>query len=128
MFDLRNRTHWQFDDFITLLAQTIMLYLVAGLVFPDFPEGKTVDLREHYFAIRRRFYALLTALASVSIARDVVLNHSLPDKPNLLFHIFYIAMGIAGIAVAREWFHKVLTVVIGSVVVLYIGLLFTQLR
>ncbi len=54
MFDLRNRHDWEFDQFVVLLTQTIMLYLVAGLVFPDFKGDELVDMRAHYFRQRKR--------------------------------------------------------------------------
>ena len=118
MFDLRNRTVWQFDDFSVLLVQTILIYLLAGLVFPDFPDEKQVNLREHYFAQRRRFFSLLLATTVVSIVRDLVLNGTLPERTNLLFHFFYIAGAIGGIAIAREWFHKMIAVLTAGAVVL----------
>jgi hypothetical protein len=128
MFDLRNRTAWQFDDFMVLLAQTTMTYLLAGLVFPDFPDEKSIDLREHYFTQRRRFFTLLLGASLVSIARDLVLNHTLPERTNLLFHMIYIAVAVAGLATAREWLHKAIAVITVGTVVLYISLLFTRLR
>ncbi len=42
MFDLRNRHDWEFDQFAVLLAQTVLLYLIAGLVFPEFDGDKFV--------------------------------------------------------------------------------------
>jgi magnesium-transporting ATPase (P-type) len=128
MFDLRERTNWQFDDFTVLLAQTIVTYLLAGLVFPDFPDGKPVDLREHYFTQRPRFFALLLGTVVISIVRDLVLNHALPDRANLLFHLVYIALAIIGLSTAREWLHKVLALVTGAAIVLYVSLLFARLR
>ena len=53
MFDLRARQAWDFSDFAILLAQTIALYLLTGLVYPDFSADRAVDLRAHYFAQRR---------------------------------------------------------------------------
>ncbi len=40
MLDLRHRTDWKIDDFMVLLTQTILVYLLAGLVFPDFRTGR----------------------------------------------------------------------------------------
>ncbi|MGI8821559.1 MAG: hypothetical protein ACR2ID_11935 [Chthoniobacterales bacterium] len=128
MFGLRNRHDWQFDDFMVLLAQTITLYLAAGLVFPDFPPGEAVDLRQHYFAQRRPFFGLILLTILISIGRDLVLNHALPDRANLLFHLGYIALAVAGIASAREWLHKALALVTAAFVLLYVSLLFARLH
>lgn len=113
---------------MVLLAQTIFLYLLAGLVFPDFPDGKAVDLREHYFTQRRRFFVLLIATVLTSVVRDLVLNHSLPDRANLLFHVVYLILAVSGLVVAREWFQKALALGTATAVVLYISLLFARLR
>ncbi len=128
MFDLRNRHEWQFDDFMVLLAQTILIYLLAGLVFPDFPDEKAIDLRAHYFEQRQRFFTLLLMSVLVSLARDLVLNHALPDPANLAFHGAYSAIAIAGLVSAREWLHKALALVTAAAVLLYVGLLFARLR
>lgn len=128
MFGLRHRTDWKIDDFMVLLTQTILVYLLAGLVLPDFPDGKEVDLREHYFTQRPRFFALLLGAAVISIIRDLVLNHALPDRANLLFHFGYIAIAIVEIASAREWLHQALALVTAATVVFYVSLLFAQLR
>jgi len=128
MFGLRSRHDWRFDEFLVLLTQTILLYLIAGLVFPDFPENETVDLREHYFRQRKRFFALLIAAAIVSILRDVVLNHALPDRTNLTFHVIYIVAAIGAILTANEWYHKALALFTAAAFVNYITILFGRLQ
>ncbi len=128
MFDLRDRHDWEFDQFIVLLTQTIFIYLVAGLVFPEFGGHETIDLRAHYFRQRKRFFGLLVATAVVSIYRDWVLSHALPSAPNLAFHLAFIALAVSAIATAREWYHQLLAVFIAGLFLLYIVLLFTRLH
>ncbi len=128
LFELRDRREWEFAHFLVLLAQTVILYLLAGLVFPDFPEDKAVDLRDHYFAQRRRFFAFLVVAVLLSVCRDLVLDHALPDAANLAFHILYLVLAMIGFISAREWLHKALTIVTASAVVLYVTLLFARLR
>lgn len=45
MFGLRNRHEWDFSAYAVLLAQVIILYLLAGLIYPDFVLDQEVDLR-----------------------------------------------------------------------------------
>lgn len=127
MFDLRNRHEWQFSYFAILLAQTIALYLLAGLVYPEFNEGAEVDLRQHYFAQRRHFFSLAIASTLISISRDLVLNHALPHPLNLGFHIFYIAIAVIALLTSYEAFHKAAVVVMTAVFVTYVIALFAQL-
>lgn len=128
MFDLRNRHEWEFNQFLVLLAQTILIYLVCGLVFPEFGGSEPIDLRAHYFRQRKRFFALLCGAAIVSIYRDWALNHALPDRTNFIFHLVFIALGMSAIATAREWFHKALAVLTAVLFMSYILSLFTRLR
>jgi hypothetical protein len=78
MFGLGNRHDWDFSAFAVLLAQVIVLYLVTGLIYPDFVHDRQVDLRAHYFQQRRHFFGLCIILLALSICRDLVLNHALP--------------------------------------------------
>ena len=128
MFGLRARHDWAFDDFLVLLAQTILLYLICGIVFPDFDGDRPVDLREHYFAQRKRFFALLCAVVLMSIVRDVVLHHALPERHNLVFHCIYLVTAVIAIITPNEWYHKGLAAFICAVFVRYIVSLFDKLQ
>ncbi len=128
MFDLRNRHDWEFEQFSALLLQTILLYLTAGLVFPEFEGRASIDLREHYFRQRKRFFALLIGATVASIYRDWTLNHALPHGANLVFHIIFFLLSASGLAIAREWYQKFLAVFATGLFVLYVSALFTQLH
>ncbi|MEP6604187.1 MAG: hypothetical protein ABJB69_09585 [Spartobacteria bacterium] len=128
MFGLRARHDWNFDQFLVLLTQTIVLYLICGLVFPDFPENETVDLREHYFRQRKRFFAFVLAAALISVGRDLVFNHALPERANLIFHGIYAVSAIIAILTANEWYHKALALFIAAAFVNYITTLFVRLQ
>ena len=45
MFSLREHEGWTFAQFARVLLQTVVLYLLAGLVLPDFKEDTDVNLR-----------------------------------------------------------------------------------
>src|SRR5215510_4005593 len=53
MFELRHYQTWTFAAFAVVLLQTIVTYMLAGLVFPDFFGEGIVDLRESFYAHRR---------------------------------------------------------------------------
>ena len=128
MFGLRARHIWKFDEFLILLAQVVALYLVCGLVYPEFERNEEVDLRRHYFAQRKRFFALIVLLTLLSISRDLTINHSLPDARNLTFHIIYMVTAIVAILTANEWYHKALALFIAVAFVEYITTLFVKLQ
>lgn len=49
MFSLRSRAHWSFFDFVLVLSNPILLYLLAALALPEEVDGE-VDLEEHYYS------------------------------------------------------------------------------
>jgi hypothetical protein len=128
MFGLRNRHDWNFSGYAILLAQVIVLYLLAGLIYPDFSDEREVNLRTHYFQQRRHFFSLCVILLLTSIGRDLVLNHALPAPLNLGFHLAFIAFAITGILFASEWYHKLAVVIVVAIFVVYVVTLFTRLR
>jgi hypothetical protein len=127
MFGLRNRHEWNFSAYAILLAQVITLYLLAGLIYPDFVLDQKVDLRAHYFRQRRHFFSLCVILLLISISRDLVLNHALPAPLNLEFQLTFIAFAVTGILFAREWYHKLAAVIVAVMFVIYVVTLFTRL-
>jgi hypothetical protein len=128
MFGLRNRHDWEFSGFAILLTQVILIYLIAGLVFPDFAHEREVNLRTHYFQQRRHFFSLCVILLLTSISRDLVLNHALPAPLNLTFHLVFIVFASTGIIFANEWYHKVAVIVVGAMFVAYVVMLFARLQ
>jgi hypothetical protein len=128
MFGLRARHAWTFDQFLVLLTQVIVLYLVCGLVYPEFGGTEEIDLRAHYFAQRKRFFAFIVLLTVLSITRDLVLQHSLPNPRNLTFHIIYIVTALVAIITANEWYHKALALFIAVAFVNYITTMFVKLQ
>lgn len=128
MYDLRLRQDWSFLGFSVLLAQTVPLYLLAGLVLPDVAVGKSVDLREHYHANHRWFFILLVVLLLVSIGKSWVLNGAMPRPLDLGFQLVFIAGSLFGAWTSREWCHKALVIFSAVLVAAYIAMLFAHLH
>lgn len=128
MYELRLLPEWSFLAFAVVLAQTIPLYLLAGLVLPDVGTSGPVDLRIHFYENRRWFFSLLALLALVSIGKELVLYGHLPSPLNLGFHLLLIATALIGARTTREEFHKALVLLGVVFVVTYIALLFAHLR
>jgi hypothetical protein len=127
MFGLRSHETWTFPGFAVVLWQTICLYLLGGLIFPDFARDENVDLRENYYAHRGWFFGIATLNSLVSLGKDLVLDGALPDALNLGFHLAFVGLTIIGALTSREWYHKVLALLGLVGFVLYIALLFARL-
>jgi hypothetical protein len=72
-----------------VLLQTILIYMVAGLIFPDFFGDAVVDLKESFYAHRRWFFSLALAMVIASVCKTIVLDHNLPDPADLTFHAIF---------------------------------------
>ena len=128
MFGLREIRSWTFAMFSIVLLQTIVTYLLSGLVLPDFYGERSIDLRVHYFAHRRLFFGLFIAALLISLAKDLVLSGHITDRVNLAFHLCFIALSAGGCISAKDWYHKLLCMLSAVGFGLYIALLFAQLR
>jgi hypothetical protein len=58
-FGMRTHANWTFVALLVILLQAISWYMVAALVLPDISGDAVVDLREHYFAHKNWFFAVL---------------------------------------------------------------------
>ena len=128
MFGMRNRHDWTFQQFAMVLLQTTLLYMVAGLVFPDFFGEAIVDLKESFYAHCRWFFSLAVASIVVSVCKDLLLDGKLPSPTNLIFHAIFGVTLFIGALTRREWYHKTLVVFTNATFVLYIVLLYARIR
>ena len=128
MFGMRNRHDWTFQQFGMVLLQTILFYMIAGLVFPDFFGEAIVDLKESFYAHRRWFFSLGFASIVVSLCKGLVLDGKLPAPLDLTFHAIFGATLLGGALTHREWYHKTLVVFVLVAFVLYIVLLYARMH
>ena len=128
MFTMRTMTLWTFATFGVILLQTIIYYMLAAIVFPDFFGSETVDLREHYFGHARWFMGLLIALLMTSLLKSYILDGRLPEPTNTGFHLFFFAASLCAALTRREWFHKLQAVAAFLGILAYIFVLFQRLK
>jgi hypothetical protein len=130
MFDLSRRpaARWTFLDFSLVLLQSVPLYLMAGLVLPDIDRERELDLRDHYYAHHRWFFAMLVLLLACSIAKARLLGGAWPKPLDLGFQLALAACSAIGALSMREWYHKLLAPLAVIVLAAYITMLFTHLR
>jgi hypothetical protein len=60
-YALRNEPRWNFFYVLFVLLSPVTLYLASAFVLPEIERGERYDLREHYFATRGWFFAMLAA-------------------------------------------------------------------
>lgn len=125
-FGLRDQSDWTFGLYGLVLLQVSLFYLASGLVLPDLTPER-IDLEGDYFRNRRWFFGLLAATALVSVIKDVALEGALPERSNLIFHLFLIASCAVAILTRSRAYHAALAPVSLALFVGYIALLFARL-
>lgn len=125
-FGLADRTEWSFLTFFIILLQTILLYMLAGLVLPDVPPAEQIDLKAHYFRELVPFYGLLLATVAISVIKNLMLDGGL-ERGEAVFHFAFAGLAVVAMLVRRPILHHVIATGIGAALVTYISLLFARL-
>lgn len=127
MFGMRAVRIWGFLDFLVVLAQTIVTYLIAAIVFPDFFGAQQVDLRDHYVNHARWFFGLILGVLLISIAKEWMLAGTWPGPANLVFHLYFMVLAVVAICVRAPWLHKLLPIASLAAFAFYIAFLYAKL-
>lgn len=126
MFGYMQHREWTFPQFVILLLQPMVLFLMTLMVFPSV-DARRQDLKENFLHQRPWFFGLLIVLLVVSIVKDLVLGGSLPGAMNLAFHGIFFVAALVGLALKRERGHRPLAYSVLVVFVAYTVLLFFNL-
>ncbi len=127
LFGLREIQHWTFAEFLVVLMQPVVLYLMTALITPDLRDDSHADLREMYFREARWFYGAGLAAVAASIAKSLVLWGSLPHPVDLAGHVAFSVTALAGIISRKDWVHKIIAPLFLGLYIIYIALLFVTL-
>jgi hypothetical protein len=128
MFGMRAIQHWTFPAFAVLLTQTIAQYMLAAIVFPDFPGDQAIDLYDHYWQHTRWFFGLLIFLLIVSLTKDLIIGGRMTGALNLLFHLSFMTMCVVAMLTSAQMYHKLFPLLGIAIFSGYIIALFTPLR
>jgi hypothetical protein len=128
MFGLRSHEGWTFLAFAVVLMQTVLLYMLAGVVLPDFGGEAPVDLREHYYGHSRWFFMLAVAVSADSIAKDLVLSGTWPAPVNLASQLLFMGTCAIAIFTRNENYHRFLALFTAFAFSAYTALLFAHLQ
>jgi hypothetical protein len=130
LFSIRDYHSWTFFSFLALLLHPLALYLLAALALPDLPDylgvGR-IDLKHHYFAHSRWYFATILLTIGASVARPLMLGAPLMANADTITQLLLFVLATIAIFTTREWYHQALAVVFPLTLAVYVGLLFTRL-
>jgi hypothetical protein len=127
LFALRQRTHWSFPDFLVVLMQPVLAYLAAAFLVPDVRDGEPLDLKSAYFREARWYFGAILLLLLDSLAKSLLLGGALPNREDLIGHVTFICLCVAGIVSRKDFVHKLIAPVSLLMLAAYIATLFITL-
>jgi hypothetical protein len=128
MFGMRNVPSWTFPPFAIVVLQTILEYMLAALVLPDFFGAGTINLKEHYFGHTRWFFGLTVVLLAVSLAKTYVVEGHWAEPADAGFQVGFLTMSLIAVVTKNEWFHEAQSVLALLGVSAYVLMLFMRLH
>ena len=126
-FGLTERSDWSFAQFGATLAQTALLYMMAGLVLPDVRPDEPTDLKAHYYREAPLFFGIGSVAVLWNGVRELTLYGALPQRLDLGFQLIFLILSTAAALVRRERFHELLAGLMVFLFAAYITLLFARL-
>jgi hypothetical protein len=99
---------WSFFPFLFLLLQPIILYLLAGLCFPDFSDRGPIDLREFYYRNHRWFFGLFALLMVLISLRDILFRAVPWISQGNAVKAGVLVIALVGVISSRPWIHAIL--------------------
>ena len=126
-FGLADQRDWTFAKFAIILLQTILLYMMSAIVLPDVRRGEAIDLKAHYYREVAPFFVTSLLMLAVSVTKDWMLQHQLPEATNLAFHAVFAGVSIAALAIRRPRVHEAIAIAMVAFVIAYIAILFARL-
>ena len=112
---------WTYIGFLIALAVVGLLYYLAAVLVPENPDA-VLSWREHYAAIRRRWYTGLS-LWAVAIALNATVNLGFPPAhPSRALQAASLGIGVVGALSSSNRVHEALAVLVAIGVA---GMMFT---
>ncbi len=128
LWELQNLDYWNYLRFLLVVANLSGFYMMTTLVLPKAIESGRVDLREHYYFVRKIFFATFFFILSTS----ALMNHVLFLKPIISeFTIipFVISLfALSAVFIKHPKYHGILSIIFLLTLISFMGLDITIIK
>ena len=116
-WDLRNSVDWNFVQLLLSLTGPIILYIVAGLIFPLKQPAKA-----HFYKQRKVFYSLLMVQFAISLSHELIIEKTSIFSLATIFIIILLGMSTWAIMSKKDYVHSIAAIVCLCLVTAFIVL------
>ena len=114
-WDLRDIMDWNFVQLLLSLTGPIILYILAGLIFPLNKPAKA-----HFYKQRIVFYSLLMIQFAISLSHELIIERTSIFSFATLFIAIMLGMSTWAIMSKKDYVHTIVSIVCLSLVTTFI--------
>jgi hypothetical protein len=104
----RHQPEFPFSQVTMMLAAAALIFVTARVLVPEASSRNVVDLREHFFQIRRPFFAILSVFWLFPTLGTLIATGASYGDTTMLFRFGLMALSISGLLVRDARFHALL--------------------
>jgi hypothetical protein len=128
-FTWRHVADWTFLSYVAFMVLPSLLYLLAYLILPSDLHLDGDALAESFIRKRRPFFVMVALVPLASLSQQWLLNEQPPPLDlDAGIRLFWMVLAVPGYLSSRRAVQAALAVTFLAVMLLYIALLFVQLR
>lgn len=104
----RHQEEFPFSQVTMMLVAAALIFVTAKVLVPEASSGKAVDLREHFFRVRRPLFATLSVFWLFPTVGTLIATSASIGDTSMLFRFSLMGLSISGLLVRDARFHAVL--------------------
>jgi hypothetical protein len=108
---------WTFAKYAYMLTAPTLFYLVCSLLMPQKLDGEVVNLEEHFFRVRRLFFAAYFFGSLAVVVDGNVLSNEPIWHTGRIGHVLILGAAVVGYSVSNRRIHLALAVITSATVV-----------
>ena len=110
LWELQSLEFWNYPSFFLVVVNLSGLYLMTTLVLPQASESKNIDLRQHYYSVRKIFFLTMTWNFSCIVLVNKILFMKPIISPFTIMPFILIVLSFLGTLIESHKYHGFLSI------------------